>query len=406
MHYSLFLKHIMEKHLTSCILKRSSFIHGAIIVFLVGCSFIGDGSGKGSDGTRSIIRMEKVIAGLKNPVHISNAADGSNRLFIVEQGGTIRIFARGALLETPFLDITDSVSCCGEQGLLGLAFPPDYLNKRYFYVNYTNTLGDTIISRFHLVSESPDHADADREEIILTIKQPFTNHNGGHIVFGPDGYLYIGMGDGGSGGDPLNNAQNPGTLLGKLLRIDVESSVSPYAIPPGNPFILDTSYRPEIWAMGLRNPWRFSFDRTEGNLFIADVGQDSYEEIDFQTLKGGGGKNYGWNNMEGTHCYKAEICNQADFVLPVVEYDHSLGCSVTGGMVYRGSLYSGLFGMYFYGDFCSGRVWGLRQSEGRWTSEQLIDTAFMITAFGEDETGTIYVTDYATGTIYRIVPSP
>jgi glucose/arabinose dehydrogenase len=242
--------------------------------------------------------------------------------------------------------------------------------------------------------------------MVLTIAQPFSNHNGGNLAFGPDGYLYIGTGDGGSGGDPLNNAQSSGTLLGKMLRIDVESGVSPYSIPSDNPFFGNTSYRPEIWALGLRNPWRYSFDQVDGRLFIADVGQDDYEEINVQSPHSHGGENYGWNIMEGAHCYNATTCDRSGLVLPVAEYGHDLGCSITGGMVYRGTAYPRLDGIYFYGDFCSGRIWGLTMSGLTWTETLLIDTEFMITSFGSDEQGTLYFTDYKTGSIYRIIPLP
>jgi glucose/arabinose dehydrogenase len=373
-----------------------------MIVLFAGCNARGNGSASVND-RKLLIQTEQVISGLNGPLAITNAADGTGRLFIAEQGGTIRILVNGVLVTDPFLDISGRISCCGERGLLGIAFPPDYKSKRYFYVNYTNTQGNTVISRFHVPLQSLDTADQNSEEIILTIAQPFSNHNGGHLTFGPDGYLYIGTGDGGSGGDPFNNAQSTGTLLGKMLRIDVESGSSPYAIPSDNPFVGNASYRPEIWAVGLRNPWRYSFDQTEGHLFIADVGQDDYEEINFQSAQRSGG-NYGWNIMEGAHCYNATTCNGSGLVIPIAEYDHDLGCSVTGGKVYRGSSYPDLAGIYFYGDFCSGRIWRLARSGDQWTDTLLMDTTFMISAFGEDEQGTIYLADYKTGSIHRIVP--
>ncbi len=377
----------------------------SMIVLCAGCSSSGNGSSSVND-KKLLIRTEQVISGLNSPLAITNAADGTGRLFITEQGGAIRILVNGALLPDPFLDISGRISCCGERGLLGIAFPPDYKNKRYFYVNYTNSGGNTVISRFHVPLQSLNTADPNSEEIILTIAQPFSNHNGGHLAFGPDGYLYIGTGDGGSGGDPLNNAQSTGTLLGKMLRIDVESGSSPYAIPPDNPYVGNASYRQEIWAVGLRNPWRYSFDQVEGHLFIADVVQNDYEEINFQSSQSSGGENYGWNIMEGTHCYNATTCNRSGLVIPVAEYDHDLGCSVTGGMVYRGAAYPELIGIYFFGDFCSGHIWGLKRSGDRWTDIQRIDTAFMISSFGKDEQGTVYLADYKTGSIHRIIPSP
>src|SRR4030095_15339060 len=257
---------------------------------------------------------------------------------VVEQEGRIRIVKSQTLLSTPFLDISARVSCCGERGLLSVAFPPNYANKGHFYVNYTNNDGNTVIARYRVTSD-PDVANLNSEEILLTIEQPFANHNGGQIAFGPDGYLYIGMGDGGSAGDPQGNGQRPETLLGKLLRIDVESGMTPYAVPSNNPFVQSRFYHGEIWALGLRNPWRFSFDRQTGDLYLGDVGQGSYEEINFQSRASFGGENYGWNIMEGKHCFNSDSCNQTGLVLPIVEYSHSEGCSVTGGVVYRGQQY-------------------------------------------------------------------
>jgi glucose/arabinose dehydrogenase len=340
--------------------------------------------------------------GLQSPIHITQAGDGSGRLFVVEQTGRIRIIQGGALLGTPFLDISDRVSCCGERGLLSVAFPPDYASKGYFYVNYTQQSGDTVVARYS-VSADPDIADRESEEVVLTVDQPYANHNGGQLAFGPaDGYLYIGMGDGGSGGDPQNRAQDPGELLGKLLRIDVESGTRPYAVPVTNPYTQTVGYRGEIWALGLRNPWRFSFDRQTADLYIGDVGQGAWEEIDFQPASSRGGENYGWRIMEGNHCYNSGTCNQTGLVLPVAEYNHSLGCSVTGGMVYRGQDYARMQGIYFYGDYCSGRLWGLRREGNTWQSALLLDTAYSITTFGEDESGNLYLADYGTGDIYLL----
>ncbi len=339
-------------------------------------------------------------------MHVAHAGDGSGRIFVVEQGGRIRIIRNGVLEATSFLDIAGRVSCCGERGLLSVAFPPGYAAKGHFYVNYTDRAGNTVVARYRLTSD-PDIADPDSEQIVLTVPQPYANHNGGQLAFGPnDGYLYIGMGDGGSGGDPQNRAQNPAELLGKLLRIDVEAGVAPYAIPATNPFTQTAGYRGEIWALGLRNPWRFAFDRANGDLYIADVGQNEYEEVDHQPAASRGGENYGWRIMEGTHCYRASGCDPAGLTLPVAEYDHSQGCSVTGGLIYRGDQFDRLVGTYLYGDYCSGRVWGLRQTSSGWTHQLLLDTAFNISAFGEDEAGEIYLTDYGGGQIYRIVDQP
>ena len=349
------------------------------------------------------IELTKQASGLNQPAHITHAGDGSGRLFAVEQPGRIRIIKNGILLSTPFLDIADSVKCCDEQGLLSVAFPPDYPSKGYFYINYTRKPdGDTIVSRY-FVTENPDVADPDSEEIILAIDQPFPNHNGGLLVFGPDGFLYIGMGDGGSGRDPFDNAQNPGSLLGKMLRIDVESGIAPYIIPSSNPFTQTTGFRGEIWALGYRNPRRFSFDRGTDDLYIADVGQDLFEEVDFQPASSTGGENYGWNIMEGTHCFKSNTCDQTGLVLPVAEYDHSQGCSITGGFVYRGQNFPRMHGVYFYADFCSGNIWGLKREGTTWQNTLLASTPFNIASFGEDEEGNLYLTDYSNGDIFLIV---
>ncbi len=346
----------------------------------------------------------RAAGGTVNPVHITHAGDNSRRLFVVEQGGTIRIVRAGALLPVPFLAITDRVLSGGERGLLSVAFPPGFATSGRFYVNYTRKPdGATVIARYHVTAD-PDIADPSSEEVLLVISQPFANHNGGLVVFGPDGYLYIGMGDGGSAGDPQNNGQNKAALLGKMLRIDVESGVLPYAVPSTNPFVKTSGALPEIWALGLRNPWRFSFDRLTGDLYIADVGQNLYEEVDFQPASSPGGENYGWNIMEASHCFLNPSCDTTGLVLPVAEYDHSLGdCSVTGGMVYRGLKYPGMLGGYLYGDYCSGRIRGLKKDSSVFLNTVLLDTAFAITTFGEDETGEVYLADYSSGDIYRVV---
>lgn len=280
-----------------------------------------------------------------------------------------------------------------------MAFPPEYAQKRYFYVNYTDRDGDTVIARYRL-SKYPDTADPASEEVLLKIEQPFSNHNGGMLLFGPDGFLYIGMGDGGAAGDPFNNSQKPGSLLGKMLRIDVESGARPYAIPPDNPFVKTAGYRAEIWATGLRNPWRYAFDFATGGLYIADVGQNKYEEINFQPASSKGGENYGWSIMEGMHCYRSKRCDKKDLTMPVAEYNHSRGCSVTGGLVYRGRKAPALKGAYIYGDYCSGRIWALRQNKDAWENELIAETGFAISTFGEDETGEMYVADHRTGEVY------
>jgi uncharacterized protein (TIGR03437 family) len=345
------------------------------------------------------LRLMQLAAGLTNPTDIQHAGDGTNRLFVVQQNGVIRLLSGGVLQPAPFLDIRNRTVGSGERGLLGLAFPAGYSGKRYFYVNYTNLAGDTVIARYRTTAD-PNVADPASETILLTIAQPYSNHNGGQLRFGPDGYLYVGMGDGGSGGDPQNNAQSRRTLLGKMLRLDVESDLARVLIPPDNPFVNDDAARPEIWALGLRNPWRFSFDRATGDLWIADVGQNRAEEIDFQPASSRGGENYGWNLMEGMQCYRAG-CNTAGLTLPVIEYVRSEGCSVTGGLVYRGRESPGLRGMYLYGDFCTGRIWGLRREGDLWSNRLLLPSGLSISTFGEDEAGEIFVADYG-GAIYRI----
>ncbi len=347
------------------------------------------------------LRLTLAWSGLDKPTHISHAGDGSGRIFAVEQRGMVRVIRNGSLLSAPFLDIRDKVGCCGERGLLGIAFPPGFGAKRSFYLNYTDRAGTTTISRFR-ISRNEDIADPESEEVILRIEQPYANHNGGQIAFGPDGYLYIGMGDGGSAGDPLNSGQRPDTLLGKMLRIDVESGRKPYAIPAGNPFAGSGSAKPEIWASGLRNPWRFSFDRKTGDLYIADVGQNDYEEINFQAAASRGGENYGWNVMEGRHCFRSTACDRKGLVLPIAEYDHGKGCSVTGGFVYRGKALPSLQGWYLFGDYCSGRIWGIRKTADAWRMVELADTGIAISTFGEDEAGELYAADHRTGNIYRV----
>ena len=356
------------------------------------------------------VTLQPVVTGLEQPTHITHAGDGSDRLFIVEQAGRIRVVAAGQLRNRPFLDISNRVKSGGEQGLLSVAFPPDYATKRYFYVNYTNLQGETVVARYRLGAQ-PNQADPNSEDILLTVVQPFPNHNGGQLAFGPDGYLYIGMGDGGLGGDIFNNAQSPASLLGKLLRIDVESGGSPYQIPSSNPFVgakdPRNQYRDEIWALGLRNPWRFSFDRQTGDLYIADVGEDHIEEIDFQPADSQGGENYGWRLMEGTRCFDPPSgCRSPELVLPIAQYDHSQGLSVTGGFVYRGPQVPRLQGAYIYGDFARGQIWSLRRDASGWQPTLLLETDHSISTFGEDEAGALYLADYVEGEIYRFEDNP
>ena len=346
-------------------------------------------------------RLVLVTSGLSAPTDIQNAGDGSGRLFIVQQSGVVRIVRDGALLPQPFLDIRARTRAGGERGLLGLAFSPGFAGNQRFYVNYTDLIGNTVIAMYRVTS-NPDAADSANETVLLNIAQPFENHNGGQLKFGPDGYLYIGMGDGGAGGDPMNNAQNRNSLLGKLLRIDVESQPGRVAIPPDNPFVNAQGVRPEIWALGLRNPWRFSFDRATGDLFIADVGQDIWEEVNFTPAASRGGENYGWNSMEGLVCYRAG-CSMQGLALPVAVYRHENGdCSVTGGHVYRGRLSPGLRGAYIYADYCTGRMRVLRHENGQWLGGVALSSAGQITTFGEDEAGEIYAANGGAGTLLRI----
>jgi glucose/arabinose dehydrogenase len=339
------------------------------------------------------------VSGLYLPVDIQNAGDGTGRLFIIERPGRIRIVKDGLLFQDPFLDITDRVGSRGsEQGLLGLAFHPQYATNGFFYVNYTDRNGNTVIARFS-VSPDPNRADSGSELKILGVDQPYANHNGGGVVFGLDGYLYLGLGDGGSQGDPHGNGQSLSTLLGKILRIDVDHD-APYSIPVDNPYAGNSEVHQEIWASGLRNPWRFAFDPVTGDLYIGDVGQDSWEEIDV-VPPGQSGMNFGWNYYEGNHPYAGNSSSTA-FVFPVTEYSHALGCSETGGVVYRGSSLPAWNGIYLYGDFCTGTIWGLLNRGGAWQSETLFESGFGISTFGADETGEVYVANYRDGTIYRL----
>jgi glucose/arabinose dehydrogenase len=332
----------------------------------------------------SAYQWQSIASGLNRPLDIQNTGDGSGRLFIVEKPGRIRIFKNGQLLETPFLDITDRVGSSGnEQGLLSLAFHPHYAENGRFFVNYTDNNGNTVIARFQA---SADFSDPNSEVDLLHVNQPFPNHNGGAVVFGPDGYLYLGLGDGGSQGDPSRNGQNLKTLLGKILRIDVDHG-DPYSIPSDNPFAASGG-SPEVWAYGLRNPWRFSFDKATSDLFIGDVGQDKWEEIDYYLHGAPGGANFGWSILEGTHPYNGSA--QPGLVMPVAEYGHDQGCAVTGGYVYRGSMPEWQ-GIYLYGDYCKGRIWGLIKSESGFKSQVLFDAAVTITSFGQDESGEVYL---------------
>jgi glucose/arabinose dehydrogenase len=343
------------------------------------------------------------------PVLVTAPTGDSDRLFVVEKRGTVRIVRQGTTLATAFLDLSGKVSTGGEQGLLGLAFHPQYQSNGLFVVHYTDQGGDTKVSLFRVSAADPNRADPASEQTFLTVTQPFANHNGGSIAFHPvDGHFYLGLGDGGSGGDPQGNGQKLSTLLGKLLRLSISSS-GQVTVPSDNPFAGQGSARAEIWSYGLRNPWRWSFDRTTGDLYIGDVGQNQREEIDVTTLAGARGANFGWNVMEGRACYQAGSCDQTGLTLPVLDYSHGNGaCSVTGGYVYRGSAIPSLVGTYFYADYCSGWVRSFRYASGAISDERewtALAPNGQITSFGEDAQGELYLMT-AGGRVARIVASP
>ncbi len=353
------------------------------------------------------IQLEEFASGLSNPVDIANAGD--ERLFVVEKRGFVRILsADGSLLAQPFLDIDSLVdSGASEEGLLGIAFHPNYAENGYFFVNYTDNNGHTQVSRFSVSTDNPDLADASSQKKILNIVQPYDNHNGGDLAFGPDGYLYIGTGDGGLGGDPENSGQTRTSLLGKMLRIDINTE-GPYTIPEDNPFANTDFTLDEVWALGLRNPWRYSFDRLTGDLWIGDVGQGEWEEIDLQLANSPGGENYGWRCYEGNATFNTNGCADANtltFPIHVYTSNFTIGCSVTGGYVYRGSDFPDLYGHYVYTDFCSGRIWSLypNGADG-WTNTEWYNGAnSQYSTFGEDQQGELYLAAYSDGQIFRVV---
>ena len=350
-----------------------------------------------------------LIDNFSSPVYLASPPADSQRLFVVERGGAIRVLHNDTVRTRPFLNLTGRVSTDGERGLLSVAFHPDYASNGQFYVYYTNLAGDIRIVRY-TVSSDRDSADEATADTVLRLAHPgHNNHNGGQLQFGPDGMLWVGTGDGGGGGDPTGNAQNKHTLLGKLLRLDVNGATA-YAIPADNPFNSDTSFAPEVWSYGLRNPWRFSFDRQTGDLYIGDVGQDTWEEVDIAPVSAQRGQaaNFGWNIMEGKHCYPSAPCDSTHSVLPVLEYPHTFGgCAITGGYVYRGAVFSGLLGHYFYADFCTGDVHSFAYPGGagvvNWSP--LLSPGPNISSFGQDVRGELYVLQLSGG-VYRIVPSP
>lgn len=352
----------------------------------------------GNDAPFELVRLD---ATFDDPVHLA-APPGDPRLFVVEQPGRIRIARDGVVLETPFLDISERVASGGERGLLSMAFHPDYAVNGRFFVNFTDLTGTTRIERFE-VGGDPDRADPQSAVLVLSIEQPFANHNGGHLLFGPDGMLYVAVGDGGSGGDPQGNGQNRETLLGSILRLDVNGP-GPYAIPADNPWSDHPSHRPEIWAWGVRNPWRLAFDRPAGLLFVADVGQQRREEINVVRTNVAG-LNFGWNEMEGSICYEADTCETTGLVLPTVEYDHSVGCSVTGGEVYRGSDIPEIVGHYFYSDYCRGWLRSFRYEDGAVDHREWeVGALTSVASFASGGTGELYLIS-RDGSIYAFRPA-
>ncbi|WP_460635786.1 PQQ-dependent sugar dehydrogenase [Larkinella harenae] len=379
--------------------------------FLVSIACQSGGASEGDSDTTNpaptaptAMRLENAFPNLtfKNPVELTHAGDGTNRLFVIEQEGRIRVFENNAAAQSAetYLDIASKVASGGEMGLLGLAFHPNFKQNGYFYVNYTkNNPRETVISRF-TATPTANRADASTETVLLKFEQPYSNHNGGKIAFGPDGFLYIATGDGGSGGDPQNYSQNLKTYLGKMLRIDVnKTDKGNYGIPADNPFVTNANAFPEIYAYGLRNPWRFSFDSQTGLLWTGDVGQNKLEEIDI--VKKGG--NYGWRLKEGQDCFNpASNCNQGQLIDPIHQYGREEGVSITGGVVYQGARIPGLKGKYIYADFGSGRVWALSfEGETKTANQQIAGDAGPISAFGEDANRELYLLEHTNGTIKR-----
>lgn len=369
------------------------------------------------------IMLKKFVTGLVKPVAISPVPGLSNTLYVAQQTGQVVAIVDGQIQPELILDISDRIQCCGERGLLGIAFGKDFTSHRRFYIHYSDRHGDTVIARVTL-KPGQNFAGAGSIETLFHVKQPTAIHNGGQIAFGPDGYLYIGLGDGGSfasaglldepggvqadpsGRDLRGRSQDNSSLLGKILRIDV-SGESEYQIPPSNPFNKSPDYRPEIWAYGVRNPWRFSFDKTTGDLFVADVGWNDREEISFLPVDEPGGKNLGWPMLEGSLCHTSpKLCGDDSLVAPILEYSHKSGCAIIGGYRYRGSRIPDLRDAYVFGDFCRGAIWsGVKRKAGSgWSMQSLTKTGFPISAFGEDSNGELIVADYAGGALYRLLP--
>ena len=373
------------------------------------------------------IVFQKVVSGLVRPTSIVNADDGSDRLFVTQQSGLIRVIEAGALTEEPFLDLSETVSCCGERGLLSVAFHPKFETNGRFFVSYTDAAEDSVVSEYLVSADDPNQADPASESLVIRVDQPSDEHNAGQLQFDAEGYLYVSIGDGGHGHEAEGAPQDLLSLLGKILRLDIDSA-RPYAIPPDNPFALVDNALGEIWVMGLRNPWRFSFDRGTGDLFIGDVGQRTVEEIDYQPAGSAGGENYGWDFKEGSLCagsggdahgpegagheeehdepHAEGECSPHDdeFTDPILEYSHAIGCSVIGGYRYRGAALPALDGAYLYGDYCSGKIFAaLQEEDGHWSVVDQRESGFLITTFGEDEAGEVYVADLR-GHLFRIAP--
>ena len=358
---------------------------------------------------------EKTWTGFDHPVYVTGAGDGSGRLFVVEQAGKIRVVRGGVVQSTPYLDLSGLTAMFGERGLLGLAFSPGYASNGRLYVNYTNLDGNTVIARYTAADPASDSPVFGAPKTVLFVRQPHANHNGGNLQFGPDGYLYIGLGDGGASGDPARRAQNRKSLLGKMLRIDTGDRLGTvpftgtYRTPRSNPFYRNRKYRPEIWARGLRNPWRYSFDAETGDLWIGDVGQNKWEEIDFARARRGG-QNWGWNQWEGNHRYRTRPrrLSKRGYSFPIAEYRHPVGESVTGGYVYRGSAYPALRGTYLYADFVNGWIAGVRRRSAtgkllrRAQKARLLQTPALISSFGQDDARELYFTDYLGGAVWRV----
>ena len=381
--------------------RRTTALTAMLVIAGLGWSAAGPSPAAAAFG----ISLDSIVGGLESPTQITNAGDGTDRLFVVEQRGTVRVIQGGVLQPGFFLDIRSKVEDGGERGLLGLAFSPSFETNRQLFVYYTRNGGDIVVTRFTTNAARTDADESTHRPLFLIEHSAQTNHNGGGLTFGPNGLLYIAVGDGGGSGDPRNNAQRKTTLLGKILRVNVNGTKSGpfhhYSNPAANPFKGSTPGLDEIWAYGLRNPWRISFDRVTGQLFIGDVGQGRWEEIDREKPGIRGGRNYGWNAMEGFHCYTASKCPLSGDTLPVAEYSHSGGnCSITGGFVYRGPTQTELVGQYVFADYCSGRIWTMPNTSGVMTLRA--DTSQNITSFGESENGELYAVT-SSGTVYRVL---